>query len=89
MRTGDPLARWTRLALVLAAATAVAGVVVRGDVGLVLDAISLVLLGTLPTLRVILLAYRWLGSGDRRYASAALALLLLMLIGVGVVSVWR
>lgn len=89
MVSGDALVRWIRLALILAVATAVLGVLVRGDAGLVLDAVSLLLLGTLPVLRVVLLAFRWSRSGDRRYASAALALLLLMLIGVGVVSIWR
>jgi len=82
------LARWTGLALVLAAVSALVGVLVGGDVGLVLDSVSLLLLGTLPALRVVVLAVGWSRSGDRKYANAAVALLLLMAVGVIVVSVW-
>lgn len=85
----DALARWTRLALGLAAVSALIGVSVRGDLGLVFDSVSLLLLGTLPTLRVMVLAARWARGGDRRYASAAMALLFLMAIGVAVITTWR
>lgn len=82
------LTRWMGPALVLAAVSALVGVLVRGDVGLVLDSASLLLLGTFPALRVVVLAVRWSRSGDRKYANAAVALLLLMAVGVIVVSVW-
>lgn len=85
----DHLARWTTIALVLAAITALLGIVLRGDIGLALDTIALLLLGTLPALRVVVLAVRWERSGDRRYSRAAVALLLLMTIGVVVVAIWR
>jgi len=85
----DHLARWTNIALVLAAIAALLGIVLRGDIGLVLDTIALLLLGTLPALRVVVLAVRWERSGDRRYVTAAVALLLLMTIGVMVVAIWR
>lgn len=85
----DHLARWTNIALVLAAIAALLGIVLRGDIGLVLDTIALLLLGTLPALRVVVLAVRWERSGDRRYTTAAVTLLLLMTIGVMVVAIWR
>ena len=85
----DHLARWTNIALVLAAIAALLGTVLRGDIGLALDTIALLLLGTLPTLRVVVLAVRWERSGDRRYTTAAVTLLLLMTIGVMVVAIWR
>lgn len=89
MKSRDVLVRWTEFALVLAAVSALVGVVVSGDIGLVLDSVSLLLLGTLPASRVVVLAVRWSRSGDRKYASAAVALLLLMAVGVVVVSAWR
>lgn len=85
----DHLARWTNFALVLAAIAALLGIVLRGDIGLALDTIALLLLGTLPALRVVVLAVRWERSGDRRYTTAAVTLLLLMTIGVMVVAIWR
>lgn len=85
----DAFARWTILALALAAVFALTGIAVGGDIGLVLDSVSLLLLGTLPTLRVAVLTVRWARSGDRRYALAAVALLLLMAIGVLVIAAWR
>lgn len=85
----DHLARWTNIALVLAAIAALLGIVLRGDIGLALDTIALLLLGTLPALRVVVLAVRWERSGDRRYTTAAVTLLLLMTIGVMVVAIWR
>ena len=85
----DALVRWTNIALGLAAPLALIGVIVRGDIGTTLDSAALLLLGSLPTLRVVTMAVRWARSGDRRYATAAVALLLLMAIGVVVVSVWR
>lgn len=85
----DHFARWTNIALVLAAIAALLGIVLRGDIGLALDTIALLLLGTLPALRVVVLAVRWERSGDRRYTTAAVTLLLLMTIGVMVVAIWR
>lgn len=85
----DLLARWTTLALVSAASTALVGVAVRGDIGLALDVLALLLLGTLPALRVAVLAVRWGRSGDRRYSVAAAGLLFLMTIGVVAVATWR
>ena len=85
----DHLARWTNVALVFAAAAAMIGVILRGDIGFALDTISLLLLGTLPALRVAVLAMRWGRSGDRRYAAAAIGLLFLISIGVLVVASWR
>lgn len=85
----DHLARWTNIALVLATIAALLGIVLRGDIGLALDTIALLLLGTLPALRVVVLAVRWERSGDRRYTTAAVTLLLLMTIGVMVVAIWR
>jgi hypothetical protein len=85
----DHLARWTNVALVVAASAALIGVILRGDMGVALDVVALLLLGTLPALRVAVLAVRWGRSGDRRYASAAIGLLLLMVIGVVVVATWR
>lgn len=84
----DALARWTNIALGLAALLSLIGVIVRGDIGTTLDSAALLLLGSLPTLRVVTMAARWARGGDRRYATAAIALLLLMAIGVVVVSVW-
>lgn len=85
----DHLARWTNVALVVAASAALIGVILRGDMGVALDVVALLLLGTLPALRVAVLAVRWGRSGDRRYATAAIGLLLLMVIGVVVVATWR
>jgi len=85
----DWLTRWTNLALATAACSAVVGILVRGNVGAALDAIALVLLGTLPALRVMVLAARWGHDGDRRYAIAAVGLLLMMTFGVVVVARWR
>ena len=85
----DHFARWTNIALVLATIAALLGIVLRGDIGLALDTIALLLLGTLPALRVVVLAVRWERSGDRRYTTAAVTLLLLMTIGVMVVAIWR
>jgi len=84
----DRMSKWTNVALLLAAASSLVGVILRGDAGLALDWLALVLLGTLPTLRVLVLAVRWGGSGDRRYASAAVCLLFLMFLGVAV-TVWQ
>ena len=84
----DRMSKWTNIALVLAAASSLVGVILRGDAGLALDWLALVLLGTLPTLRVLVLAVRWAGSGDRRYASAAVCLISLMFLGVAV-TVWQ
>lgn len=89
MKPGGALARWTGVALVLAAATAILGIAIRGDIGRSFDSVSLLLLGTLPPLRVVVLAVRWWRSGDRRYASAAVALVFLMGMGVVLISVWR
>lgn len=89
MKPGGALARWTGVALVLAAATAILGIAIRGDIGRSFDSVSLLLLGALPPLRVVVLAVGWSRSGDRKYANAAVALLLLMAVGVIVVSVWR
>jgi uncharacterized membrane protein len=50
---------------------------------------ALVLLSTLPVLRVGVLAVSWARAGDRRYAAAAVMLELLMAVGVFVVAVWR
>lgn len=85
----DYLVRWTNTALVLAAIVALLGIVLRGDIGLALDTVALLLLGTLPALRVVVLAVRWERSGDRRYTAAAMALLLLMTIGVVLAAIWR
>ncbi len=87
--SGGAFTRWTGVALVLAAATAILGTAIRGDIGRLFDSVSLLLLGTLPSLRVVVLAVRWARNGDRRYASAAVALVFLMGIGVVVVAVWR
>lgn len=85
----DRLSRFTTLALVVAAASAFVGVLVRGDFGVALDTVALCLLGALPALRVAVLAARWSREGDRRFALAAVALLLLMSLGVVAVAVWR
>ena len=85
----DVFSRWTSLALALAAVCALIGVATGGGFGRALDSVSLLLLGTLPVLRVAVLSVRWSRSGDRRYASAAVALLLLMAMGVVVIAVWR
>jgi len=85
----DRLSRWTHVALICSAAAALLGVLIRGDEGVALDTLALLLLGTLPGLRVATLAVRWARAGDRRFASAAVALLLLMSVGVLVVAVWR
>lgn len=84
----DRMSQWTTVALLLASFSSLVGVILRGDVGLALDWLALALLGTLPTLRVLVLALRWSGSGDRRYASAAACLLFVMFLGVAV-TVWR
>ena len=85
----DFLARWTTTALGLAAAASVAGVVLRGDAGALLDTSALVLLCTLPTVRVVALAVRWRRSGDTRFAGAAAGLLAVMAAGVVLVVVSR
>jgi len=83
------LARWNSTAIVLACLAAIVGVVVQGDTGIAFDAAALLLLGTLPTLRVVALAVSWARAGDRRYALAAVALLAVMMIGTVFASVWR
>jgi hypothetical protein len=83
------LAKWTTTAVVLAALTASAGVIARGDIARTLSAMALVLLSTLPVLRVGVLAASWARAGDRRYAAAAVMLISVMAIGVLVVAVWR
>ena len=88
-RHRDGLSRFTAVALFVAAAAALVGVLVRGEVGVALDTVALCLLGVLPALRVAVLAARWSREGDRRFSFAAVALLLLMSIGVAVVAVWR
>ena len=85
----DRMSQWTTVALVLAAFASLLGVLLRGDPGLALDWLALVLLGTLPALRVAVLAIRWARSGDHRYSAAAVGLLLLMCLGMVVVTVWR
>jgi uncharacterized membrane protein len=83
------VAKWTTTAVVLAALTASAGVIARGDIARTLSAMALVLLSTLPVLRVVALAVSWARAGDRRYAAAAVVLVALMAVGVLVVAVWR
>ncbi|MBM3657591.1 MAG: hypothetical protein ACKO97_12955 [Actinomycetota bacterium] len=83
------LARWNSTAIVLACLAAIVGVVVRGDIGIAFDVAALLLLGTLPMLRVVVLAVSWARAGDRRYAFAASAVLAVMMIGTVFVSVWR
>lgn len=85
----DFVARSTSVVLALVATTALVGVVVRGDIGLALDTVSLVMLGSLPVARVATLAVRWARDGDAPFAAAAAALLALMVIGVVVVTAWR
>jgi uncharacterized membrane protein len=83
------MAKWTTTAVVLAALSAFAGVIVRGDISEIFNITALVLLGALPVLRVVALAVSWARAGDRRYAAAAVSLVLLMAVGVFVVAVWR
>jgi uncharacterized membrane protein len=83
------MAKWTTTAVVLAALSAFAGVIMRGDIKQIFNITALVLLGALPVLRVIALAVSWARAGDRRYAAAAMMLVLLMAVGVFVVAVWR
>ena len=83
------LAKWTTTAVVLAALTASAGVIARGDIAHTLNTAALVSLGALPVLRVIALAVSWARAGDRRYAAAAVVLVTLMAVGVVVVAIWR
>jgi uncharacterized membrane protein len=83
------MAKWTTTAVVLAALSAFAGVIMRGDISQMFNITALVLLGALPVLRVVALAVSWARAGDRRYAAAAVLLVLLMAVGVFVVAVWR
>lgn len=83
------VARWTTTAVVLAALAATAGVIVRGHIAHTLNTAALVLLTTLPVLRVVALAVSWARAGDRRYAAAAVMLVSLMAVGVLTVAVWR
>lgn len=83
------LAKWTTTVIVLAALAATAGVIVRGHIAPTLNTAALVLLSTLPVLRVAALAVSWARAGDRRYAAAAVMLVSLMAVGVLVVAVWR
>ena len=83
------LAKWTTTVVVLAALSATAGVILRGDIAHTLNTAALVSLGALPVLRVIALAVSWARAGDRRYAAAAALLVTLMAVGVLVVAIWR
>jgi hypothetical protein len=75
------LSRWTSTALVAAGVAAAMGVLIGGDIGLGLDVLALVLLGTLPALRVAVLSVYWARARDMKFSAAAGALLLLMAIG--------
>lgn len=75
------LTRWTSMSLVTAGVAAASGVLLRGDIGPWLDVFALLLLGTLPALRVVVLAVSWSRTRDFAFAAAAVVLLLLMLLG--------
>ena len=79
------LTRWTSVSLIAAGVSAALGILLGGDIGLVLDVIALLLLGTLPALRVAILAVSWTRVRDFRFATAAFSLLLLMMLGTALV----
>jgi len=79
------LSRWTSMALIAAGVSAALGILLGGDIGRVLDVIALLLLGTLPALRLVILAVSWTRVRDFRFATAAFSLLLLMMLGTALV----
>ena len=83
------LSRWTSTALVAAGIASAMGVLIGGDIGLGLDVLALVLLGTLPALRVAVLSVSWARSRDVKFSVAAGALLLLMAVGTFCVLLFK
>jgi len=83
------LVRWNSAAIVLSCLAAAIGVIVRGDIGLAFDIVALLLLATLPTLRVAVLTASWVRAGDLRFALSAIALLVVMTLGTVLVMVFR
>lgn len=83
------LSRWTSTALVAAGSAAAMGVLIGGDIGRGFDVLALLLLGTLPALRVAVLSVSWARARDLKFAVAAVTLLVLMAVGTLTVVVLK
>lgn len=80
--TGRTQVPWLRRALWLLAGLATVGVAVPGTVGTVAGGLAVVVVTSVPLLRVVWIVIRLAGERDRRFVLVGVALLSAVAIGV-------
>jgi len=83
------LSRVIGMLVVIAGFTALAGVVIGGDLGRALDVAAITALAAAPGVRVVVLCFTWARSHDYKFAAASMALLALIVVSVIGTALWR
>lgn len=83
------LSRVIGFLVVIAGITALAGVVVGGEFGRVLDVAAITALAAAPGVRVVVLCFTWARSRDYKFAAASAALVILITLSVIGTALWR